>query len=255
MNVLPERGEAGQPYLVEQDGRLTLAFSELAVQSTMDAGDPERLVLEYSQLMLASLLFVPAPAHIGMIGLGGGSLVKAVRRLLPDTRMTVAELSAEVIALRHRFHLPDDDERLSVLHVDGADWVARLDGELDLLWVDGFDTEGLAPALTTQRFFDHCCAALRDGGVMAMNIYARDPLAGVWVERIARAFARSVSVVLTPDGDNRVVFAARGDAFRLGEGTLARRAAALDARGGALLPGMARALVDGRRQALEQAGA
>ena len=37
--------DAGQPYLVEQDGQLTLAFRELAVQSTMDAAAPERLVL------------------------------------------------------------------------------------------------------------------------------------------------------------------------------------------------------------------
>ena len=78
--------DAGQPYLVEQDGQLTLAFSELAVQSTMDAAAPERLVLEYSRLMMASLLFVPEPGHIGMIGLGGGSLVKACHRHLPRAR-------------------------------------------------------------------------------------------------------------------------------------------------------------------------
>ncbi|MFW2457731.1 PEP-CTERM sorting domain-containing protein, partial [Methyloversatilis discipulorum] len=131
--------DAGQPYLVEQDGQLTLAFSELAVQSTMDAAAPERLVLEYSRLMMASLLFVPEPGHIGMIGLGGGSLVKACHRHLPRTRMTVAEISPAVIALRDRFHIPPDDDRLTVSCADGAEWVAAHDGVFDLLWVDGFD--------------------------------------------------------------------------------------------------------------------
>lgn len=254
--MMPVRSaEAGQPYLVEQDGQLTLAFSELAVQSTMDAADPQRLVLEYSRLMLASLLFVPSPRHIGLIGLGGGSLVKVAHRLLPQARMTVAEISPEVIALRDRFRIPPDDGRLTVLQADGADWVATQDGALDLLWVDGFDIGGMAAALTTPRFFDDCHAALADGGVMAMNMYARDPLVGVWVERIAASFARSVSVVITADGDNRVVFAARGDAFRLSENRLAQRAAALEAHTGCALPGIARALIDGRRRALAEADA
>lgn len=242
--------DAGQPYLVEQDGQLTLAFSELAVQSTMDAAAPERLVLEYSRLMMASLLFVPEPGHIGMIGLGGGSLVKACHRHLPRTRMTVAEISPAVIALRDRFHIPPDDARLTVSCADGAEWVAAHDGVFDLLWVDGFDIGGMPAALTTQRFYDDCLAALRDGGVLAINMYAGDALNSAWVERVAASFARSVAVVDTADGDNRIVFAARGNAFRLSEMKLAQRARALEARLGIALPGIARALMDGRRRAL-----
>ncbi len=52
------------------------------------------------------------------------------------------------------------------------------------------------------------------------------------------------------DGDNRIVFAARGNAFRLSEMKLAQRARALEARLGIALPGIARALIDGRRRAL-----
>lgn len=241
---------AGQPYLVEQDGQLTLAFSELAVQSTMDAAEPDRLVLEYSRLMLASLLFVPEPHHIGMIGLGGGSLVKTCHRHLPQARMTVAEISPAVIALRSHFHIPPDDERLTVTCADGAEWVGAHDGAFDLLWVDGFDIGGMPAALTTQRFYDDCHAALADGGVLAINMYAGDALNSAWVERIAAAFARSVTVVDTDDGDNRIVFAARGNAFRLSEMKLALRARALEARLSIALPGIAHALVDGRRRAL-----
>lgn len=247
--------DAGQPYLVEQDGQLTLAFSELAVQSTMDAAAPDRLVLEYSRLMLASLLFVPEPRQIGMVGLGGGSLVKACHRHLPGAHMAVAEISPAVIALRDRFRIPPDDERLTILCADGAGWVATHDRAFDLLWVDGFDIGGMPAALTTQRFYDDCHAALRDGGVLAINMYADDALNNAWVERVAASFARSVSVVDTADGDNRIVFAARGNAFRLSEMKLAQRARALEAQLGIALPGIARALIDGRRRALTEADA
>lgn len=67
---------------------------------------------------------------------------------------------------------------------------------------------------------------------------------------MAASFARSVSVVDTADGANSIVFAARGDAFRLSEMKLAQRARALEARLGIALPGIARALIDGRRRAL-----
>ncbi|WP_018413306.1 fused MFS/spermidine synthase [Methyloversatilis thermotolerans] len=246
-----EQVEAGQPYLVEQDGLLTLAFSELAVQSTMDIADPARLVLEYSHLMVASLAFVPAARRIALIGLGGGSLVKACHRHLPQTRLEVAELSPEVIALRGRFHVPPDDERLSIHCIDGAEWIARHDRAFDLVWVDGFDIGGMAPALTSPRFFDACHDALADGGVFAMNMYARDALADAWTERIAAGFARSVAAVTTADGDNRVVFAARGRAFRLSEARLAQQTRRLERMFGIALPGFARDFIASRRRLAE----
>jgi spermidine synthase len=49
-----------------------------------------------------------------MIGLGGGSLVKYCHHHLPGARVSVAEISPEVIALRDRFRIPPDDERLEV---------------------------------------------------------------------------------------------------------------------------------------------
>ena len=164
--------------------------------------------------------------------------------------MPVAESSPAVIALRSRFHIPPDDERLTVVCADGAEWVAAHDRAFDLLWVDGFDIGGMPSALTTQRFYDDCHAALVDGGVLAINMYAGDALNSAWVERVVASFARSVCVVDTADGDNRIVFAARGNAFRLSEMKLAQRARALEARLGIALPGIARALVEGRRRAL-----
>lgn len=169
--------------------------------------------------------------------------------------MAVAEISPAVIALRDRFRIPPDDERLTILCADGAGWVATHDRAFDLLWVDGFDIGGMPAALTTQRFYDDCHAALRDGGVLAINMYADDALNSAWVERVAASFARSVSVVDTDDGDNRIVFAARGNAFRLSEMKLAQRARALEAQLGIALPGIARALIDGRRRALTEADA
>lgn len=227
---------------------LTLHFDRGAVQSSMDPARPVDLVLDYSRLMMAALLFVPAPARIGMIGLGGGSLVKYCHHHLPGARIEVAEISPEVIALRSRFCIPADDARLHIDCTDGADWIAQREDAFDLLLVDGFDIGGQASALCTQRFYDDCRAALIPNGLLAINMHADDALHGAYIGRVRASFANSVSVVATDDGVNEIVFAARGDAFRLSEKQLHQRACALHDTLGLDLRRLARALVEGRRR-------
>lgn len=238
---------AGAPLLQDDEGALTLYFDGSAIQSSMNPARPLDLVLDYSRIMMAALLFVPEPKHIGMVGLGGGSLVKYCHHHLPLARLSVAEISPEVIALRERFHIPPDDARLEVACTDGADWVARHDAAFDLLMVDGFDIGGQAPALCTQRFYDDCFDALTPHGMLAINMHATDALHGAYIARVRQSFANSVSVVATEDGENRIVFGARGNSFRLTEKQLLARARTLEQRLALDLRGLARALVDGRR--------
>jgi spermidine synthase len=238
----------GLPVVSEDEDALTLYFDDSAVQSRMNPARPLDLVLDYSRVMMGALLFVPEPRRIGMIGLGGGSLVRYCRHHLPDARISVAEISPEVIALRERFHIPPDDDRLEVTCTDGADWLTQLGDTFDLLLVDGFDIGGQAPALCTQRFYDDCHGALTGNGMLAINMHASDALHGAYVGRVRSSFANSVSVVATADGVNEIVFAARGDSFRLSEKQLHMRACALEQRLELELKWLARALVDGRRR-------
>lgn len=240
---------AGQPFVHESDGVLAMHFDGAAVQSCMNPARPLELLLDYSRIMMGALLFVPEPAHIGMIGLGGGSLVKYCRHHLPGARIAVAEISPEVIALRGRFHVPPDDERLEVLCADGADWIAQHDNTFDLLMVDGFDIGGQARALCTQRFYDHCHSALTPNGILVINMHARDARHATYMGRVRSSFANSVSVVATEDWVNEIVFAARGDRLRLSGTQLHLRACALERRLDLSFEWLAHALVEGRRRA------
>jgi spermidine synthase len=253
MNVGEDRshwaGSApGEPVVQAHDGVLTLRFDSSAVQSSMDPDRPHELLLEYSHIMMGALLFAPAPRHIGMIGMGGGSLLKACRHLFPQALISVAEISPEVLALRERFRIPPDDDHLVTDCADGAEWVTRQDTAFDVLMVDGFDIHGQAPALCTQRFYDDCADALGAHGVLVINMHTIDALHGAYVERVCRSFANSVSVVATRDSDNQIVFAARGNGFRLSEKQLSTRARALGERLGIDLLWLAHALIAGRQR-------
>src|SRR5690606_15673673 len=92
-----------------------------AVQSSMSLLNPYALEFEYTRLMMGFLLFDPDPAHMLMIGLGGGSLPKFCHRYLPQTSIDVVEIDPDVIALRDAFHVPPDDARFRVIAADGKD--------------------------------------------------------------------------------------------------------------------------------------
>jgi len=158
-----------------------------------------------------------------MIGLGGGSQAKFIHRHLPDARLEVVENNVAVIALRQRFHLPDDGPRLQVIHGDGAEFVRERQGRYDILLVDAYDLSGIPAALSTQAYYHDCRAALVEGGVMVGNLFCHD--ADMHIERIRRSFGQQrVLVVPEPGMRNQVVFAWVGKPLPSGAWTLPMRA-------------------------------
>ncbi|MES2208171.1 MAG: transferase [Pseudomonadota bacterium] len=221
---------SNKPTLYEDSGHLSLHFSIGSTQSKMKANDPYRLMLGYTRTVMGFLLFKPYPEHITMIGLGGGSLAKYCYRHLPDSRITVVEINLEVIALRDRFHIPPNDERFTVLCEDGAQYVEQPSSLSDILIVDGFEETGQAPQLGSQRFYDYCYASLETQGVLVINLFGTDPHLNTYINRIRQSFKDQVIVVAAEDSKNKIVFAAKGKAFRLSAKQLKEKVEYLEAR-------------------------
>jgi len=205
---ISELARSSTPFIREAKRRLTLHFNIFGVQSEMDIRMPNRLVLGYTRTMMGFLLFNPRPQHIGMIGLGGGSIQKYCYRSLPDTQISVAEISPEVIAFRDSFHIPKDDHRFRIFCEDGADFVARQQGQFDVLMVDGFDGAGQPPQLCSRSFYDNCYTALTPEGILVVNLY--DGRNSALISRVRRSFRNRVVAVGGEDSENAVVFAAKG---------------------------------------------
>jgi spermidine synthase len=229
------------PTVRTRGNRRTLEFQPGDIQSEMLLSHPDALVLEYARAMMCFALFVPQPRHIVMVGLGGGSLAKFCYRHFPRTRITVLEISAEVIALRDAFQVPPDDGRLRILHADAGATIPALQGGADVILVDGFDAAGMPAALGSAAFYRACRGCLRDGGVLVANILAYDPAHDRIVERIEQAFGGQVCDFPGIAGNNHLLFAVRP-----GPGAAGARAARLCARfrrrGGLGLPFLNRML-------------
>lgn len=194
--------------LVRTSGqRRTLEFSPGDIQSEMLLARPSALVLDYTRAMMGFVLFAPRPCHIVMVGLGGGSLAKFCHRHLPQARITVLEVRADVIALRAQFCMPPDDARLRVLHVDAADWLRDTPDAADVILVDGFDRGGLPASLCSAAFYASCRRSLQPGGVLVANIFTYDPDYVPALQRLGAAFAGRLAWFEGVAGNNQILFA------------------------------------------------
>lgn len=217
-----------RPFVLDDGAGKSLHFTLGELQSRMLTQSPWRLDVDYTRTMMGFLLFHAAPARIGMIGLGGGSLAKFCHRYLPASKMLVLEINPHVIALRHEFQIPDDDERFEVIAVDGALFMQGEAPCFDVLLVDGFDQDGQPPALCAQRFYDDCFAALPEGGVLVVNLHYDHPDYPALVERISRSFSGNAVEVLSEEESNSIVFASRGPVISQRNVNLAKSLAGLD---------------------------
>jgi len=188
----------------------TLEFVPGMIQSEMRLSHPDQLVLAYPRAMMCFVLFQPQPAHIVMVGLGGGSLVKFCYRYLPHSRITVLELRADVIALREQFAIPADDARLRIIEADASDYLKRYDDPADVVLIDGFDELGLPPTLGTSSFYRHCRRILRPGGVLVANIFSYDPAYPDMRMRLNAAFDGQLCRFHGIAGNNHLLFAVAG---------------------------------------------
>jgi spermidine synthase len=192
------------------DGIKSLYFTLDQLQSRMRCDQPTQLDVDYTRTMMGFLMFNPRPAHIALIGLGGGSLLKFCYHHLPDTRFTVVEINPHVIALRQEFEVPVDEARIRILCADGADFVHNSTEQFDVLLVDGFDSQGQAPSLCTQGFYDDCVKVLAPQGVMVANLHHDAPDHGVFTGRIRLAFDGQMLEIASEAKSNSVLFACKG---------------------------------------------
>ena len=195
------------PAIVDAHGERRLQFSDDALQSKMRLDDPQALIAPYTRQMLSCLLFDPDPAHVLLIGLGGGSQAKFCYRYLPRARITAVEIDARVIALRERFEVPADDARFRVVHDEGARYLAHTEEPVDAILVDAFDAEGVSPALASPAFFRDVARVLTPAGVLVMNLHGDPQRFGDHLQHARAAFDTRAFIARVTANDNLLLYA------------------------------------------------
>jgi spermidine synthase len=228
----------------EERGVRYLHFGSPWVQGAMRISRPDALELEYTREMMLPLVLRERdwPASVLQIGLGSASITRFLHRHRPEARMTVLEISPEVIvAAQQFFGLPEESRRLRIEVGDGHEYVMTKKGRFDFIVVDGFDHKGRSGMLDTAAFYMNCRERLASRGMMAINLLSRSRGVDASVERMRQAFGERVLVLPPSDPGNTVALTAVGRPVAEPIEDLRKAAAVLKADTGLnLLPTLAR---------------
>jgi spermidine synthase len=177
------------------------------VQSDLDLRDPLKLVLGYTQAMVAALAWQPEPQRVLVTGLGGGCLPLVLHHHLPELCLDCVEISSPVIRAATEIFPLQEDERLQITEADAKQFLEAAPAEhYDILFLDLFTDSGSSPAhVTSGEFFQFCRQRLRPGGVLTMNLYSGSK---AFPERLQNLRSAFTTVYVCPvHEDISVVFA------------------------------------------------
>jgi spermidine synthase len=132
-------------------------------QSAMSLSRPETLVFDYEKVMALAFAAVPRPRNALLLGLGSGAMARHLMRYMPDCALTLVDRDPTVVKMaRRHFHLDHPVEL-----VDAAAFVRGATERFDTILVDLYGSQGFSAPLI--EFWDHCAAALRPKGCLAIN--------------------------------------------------------------------------------------
>lgn len=177
-----ERSLYREVLVYEGDRQRCMCFTRncrVGRQSCMDMRAPDRIVMNYPRMMLGALLLNPEPRTVLIIGLGGGTLPRALEQLLPQARIDVVEIDPAVVRVAGRYFDFKAAERVRVIEADGRVYVKRAIREnkrYDVIMLDAFDHEYIPEHLLTQEFLREVKTLLAPGGVLAANTFSSSRL-------------------------------------------------------------------------------
>lgn len=153
----------------------SLYFDKKHLQSAMSFLHPQELILSYTRYMLLGLLANKNPENILIVGLGSGSFVRFFHHYYPLCHIDGVDYSQHVINLaKDFFYLPEADN-IKVICADGYEFIKRPSNKkYDLILVDAFDNQGMAPSIYTESFFSSARTLLTDVGAISFNLWSSD---------------------------------------------------------------------------------
>jgi len=204
--------------LVDKDGhRLCMQFSvvnDQRNQSCMNTQKPDELVFDYAKLVFAGLLLNSQPERILVVGLGGGSLPQAFRKLLPNAVIDVVEIDSAVVkvAQEHFNYRTSEPGELFVqdARIFGKRAVAK-GRSYDMILLDAFNGDYIPEHLMTREYLSETQKLLSPGGVLLANTFSISRLYHHEGATYASVFGR-FQTVSTPASSNRIIMAVNGPA-------------------------------------------
>ena len=165
----------------EDDGIRCMRFGRVigGRQTCQSLTEPDRMVFDYTRMMMAALYLNPSPQRILVIGLGGGTLPRALQKLLPAAKIDAVEIDPAVVRVAGKYFGFVPGPRTEVFEEDGRVFAKRMGKQgirYDLIMLDAFDHDYIPEHMLTREFLLEIKALLTPNGVLAANTFASSKL-------------------------------------------------------------------------------
>lgn len=193
----------------EADGLRTLRFGRGgARQSVVKPDDPGYLALPYARVALIGLALCEDPRRIMVVGLGGGTLPRFLRKHYPGATIDAVDIDPDVVHVSKEYFGFREDERMRAHVADGRGFIEQAHTPYDIIFLDAFGSANVPPHMTTQEFLGAVRRALRPDGVVVGNIWSgeHNPL----YEAMARTYQevfQTVMILPVAGTGNRILLA------------------------------------------------
>jgi spermidine synthase len=169
-------------FVYEDADTRCLCFTRLCAigrQTCIDLKQPDRLVFEYTQMMLGALYLKPDPRSILIIGLGGGTLPRTLAQLLPQADIDVVEIDPAVVSVARQYFGFQPGERIHLTVQDGRAYVRaslRASKRYELIMLDAYEHQYIPEHMLTREFLTEVRSLLAPAGVVAANTFSSSRL-------------------------------------------------------------------------------
>jgi len=196
----------------EEQGLRCMKFGRQGTgrQTCISLKNPDALVLSYTRMLLGALYLKPEPQKILIIGLGGGSLPSALKKIVPRARIETIELDPSVAKVAERFFgfTPGKDNTVAI--EDGRVFVKRAQRQgkkYDLVILDAFDHVYVPEHMLTREYLLEVKSLLEKDGVLAANTFSSSRLYDAESATYAGVFGAFYNLKT----ENRVILAKNGE--------------------------------------------
>ena len=119
---------------VTQEGairKLISGHGMCRVQSGIDVRDLRVHFFDYSLLSMYSLLFLPSPSNILVVGLGGGVIPRELSHYCPDVKVDIIEIDSNIVKVANDFFFFEETDNVKVHIGDAFNVIKELPSRYD----------------------------------------------------------------------------------------------------------------------------
>lgn len=201
------RDDLGAILVIDYRKHRVMTFDSVFEQSKIARRHPHLPVHEYSRAMLLPVVF-NQPAHVTILGLGGGVMANALLHLLPGCQVHAVELRQAVVDVAREYFDLAESPRLKVTVEDARNALEALPAsQTDLVLADMYSAERMSPIQVQREFIKQCGRVLSGSGWISLNYHRTPDLDGAFFKQLKGEFP--VILAFQSKTNNTVIFGSK----------------------------------------------